>query len=193
MTDISVPVFGISWQPPDADRAVIRSVLVFLEERRALFNPFAFEMEREVSKSVLEIRATLVDVAERLPEGAEALMPLSVMRAACREYLDNASGRDGWRRHGVMAHLGRLRTILGYQIARLAVMYGFDIEGELAMILPTEYREDISLSEGAKPAEEEVQPAVEDPESAEEEPEASNDETEPIPEAPDPENDEPQG
>ena len=73
---ISIPVFGISWQPPEPERAIIRSILIFLEDRRALYNPFAFEMEHDVAHSVLEIRGSLTDALQRLPELSNALQIL---------------------------------------------------------------------------------------------------------------------
>ena len=48
----------------------------------------------------------------------------------------------GWRHSGFLAYLGRLRTIFGYHIAQLAIMYGIDVEGELAKILPPEYKDE---------------------------------------------------
>ena len=147
ITGISIPVFGISWNPPESERTIIRFLLIFLEDRRALYNPFAFEMEHQVTASVLEIRTVLTDVIQRLPESSEAIPRIRAMRVACREYLDKSNDRDNfdWRHQGFLAHLGRLRTIFGYHIAQLAVMYGIDIEGELAKILPPEYKEEINL------------------------------------------------
>jgi len=146
-TGISIPVFGISWQPPEPERVIVRSLLVFLEDRRALYNPFAFEMEHQVTASVLEIRTMLTDAIQHLPESSEAIPRIRAMRAACREYLDKSNDRDNfdWRHQGFLAHLGRLRTIFGYHIAQLAVIYGIDVEGELAKILPPEYKDEVNL------------------------------------------------
>ena len=144
---ISIPIFGVSWQPPEPERAIVRSLLIFLEDRRALYNPFAFEMEHEVANSVLEIRTTLTDALQRLQEPSKAISNIRAMRTACREYLDNSrdEGGVGWRNSGFLVHLGRLRTIFGYHIGQLAVMYGIDVEGELAKILPPEYKEETNL------------------------------------------------
>jgi hypothetical protein len=139
---LSIPVFGISWQPPEPERKIIRSILIFLEDRRALYNPNAFEMEHQVAQSVLEIRTTLTDALQRLSESSNALSNIRSMRIACREYLD--ASHDS-RHSGFLADLGRLRTIFGYHITQLAVMYGIDIEGELVKILPPEYKEETSL------------------------------------------------
>jgi uncharacterized protein DUF6650 len=145
LTGISISVFGVSWQPSKPERIIVRSLFIFLEDRRALYTPFAFEMEHQVTESVLQIRETLTQVIQQLPEKSEAISYLKAMRAACREYLDSSNdpSETGWRHNGFLAHLGRLRTIFGYHIAHLAVLYGFDVEGELANILPPEYKEDL--------------------------------------------------
>lgn len=143
---ISFPIFGVAWQPPEPERAIVRSLLIFLEDRRALYNPFAFEMENEVANSVLEIRTTLTDTLQRLQEPSKGIYNVRSMRTACREYLDNSRNDDmGWRHSAFLIHLGRLRAIFGYHIAQLAVMYGIDVEGELAKILPPEYKEETNF------------------------------------------------
>jgi len=144
ITGITIPIFGVSWQAPKPERAIVRSVLLFLEDRRALYNPFAFELEHEVAQSVIEIRAHLTEALQRLPESSKTIPSIRAMRSACREYLDSSRKGDdfGWHHNGFLIQLGRLRTLFGYHIAQLAVMYGLDIEGELAKILPPEYKED---------------------------------------------------
>jgi len=88
LTGVSVPIFGVSWNPPESERKVVRDVLVFLEDRRALYNDFAHEIENEVGESVLRIRSELTDAIRRLSEDSEAASSFQAMRAACREYLN---------------------------------------------------------------------------------------------------------
>ncbi len=142
ITGISIPIFGISWNPPESERKIIRSLLIFLEDRRVLYNPFAFEMEHQVTYSILQIRETLTKTIQHLSERSGAVPVLKAMQAACREYLDSSNDPSefGWHNYGFLAHLGRLRAIFGYHIVQLAVMYGIDVEGELAKILPPEYK-----------------------------------------------------
>jgi hypothetical protein len=39
ITGFSTPFFGVSWNPPAAERDTVRGFLTFLEDRRVLFNP----------------------------------------------------------------------------------------------------------------------------------------------------------
>ena len=141
LTGVSIPVFGVSWNPPEPERKIIRDVLVFLEDRRALYNPFAHELEHEVADSVLEIRKELTSAIQRLAEDSNAVPLLRAMRAACREYLDEM------REHqppmfSFLTSLGKLRTLFGVNIAYLAIEYGVDVEGELASIVPPQFKKD---------------------------------------------------
>lgn len=145
ITGVSFPIFGVSWNPGEPERNIIRSLLIFLEDRRALYNPNSLEIGDHVAGSVIEIRTALTDSIQRLPENSNAINCLRAMRAACREYLDKKDGGFGFPPHKYLINLGRLRTVFGYYIAQLAIMYGIDVEGDLAQILPPEYKEDISL------------------------------------------------
>lgn len=145
ITGVSFPVFGVSWNPAESERNVIRSLLIFLEDRRALYNPNSLEIGDHVAGSVMEIRTALTNSIQRLPENSNAIPCLRAMRAACREYLDKQDDGFGFPPHKYLINLGRMRTVFGYYIAQLAIMYGIDVVGDLAQILPPEYKEDISV------------------------------------------------
>jgi len=138
ITGVSVPVFGISWQPPEPERKVVRDVLVFLEDRRALYNDFAHEIEDQVSESVLQIRSELTNAIRRLTDDSKATASFRAMRAACRQYLDDTQAQHHPHFFGAMVELGRLRATFGFHVALLALQYGIDIEGDLSTILPPE-------------------------------------------------------
>jgi hypothetical protein len=141
ITGISIPVFGVSWNPPESDREIVRETLIFLEDRRALYNDFAHELDHEVSQSVLAIRSELTAGLKRLPEASEAAPCFKAMRAACREYLDNARPRGLSGPFSFMTELGKLRAMIGVQVAYLAVKYGIDLDGELVRVIPAELRD----------------------------------------------------
>ena len=140
---VSIPVFGIQWNPPESEREIVRETFIFLEDRRALYNDYAHELDHEVTESVIAIRNELTSGLKRLPEYTEAVASFKSMRAACREYLDSARG-DAHRWNGpfsFMTQLGRFRAIIGMHVAYLAVKYGIDIDGELARVIPAELQD----------------------------------------------------
>ena len=119
ITGISIPIFGLSWNPLESEREIVREAFIFLEDRRALYNDFAHEIDHEVAESVLSIRTELTAALKRIPENSEAVAPFKAMRAACREYLDSTrerhSGYSG--PFSFMTQLGRLRAMIGVQVA----------------------------------------------------------------------------
>jgi len=61
LTGFSVPLFGVSWDPPEPDVAIARRVLAFLEDRRVLYNAYHLEVEEQCAHSVTEIRHFLTN------------------------------------------------------------------------------------------------------------------------------------
>jgi hypothetical protein len=154
ITGISTPAFGISWNPPALDRDIVKQVLAFLEDRRALYNPYDMETPDYVERSILEIRATLSDALGKVEKNSVAGEAFTVMRRACREFLDEAehSPRTAFfhpSRNSMeyFIALGKLRTLFGVQIARLSVAYGIDLEDELTKILPPNETHDAETDE----------------------------------------------
>ena len=143
ITGIQVLVFGVSWNPPPPERAAIRDLLIFLEDRRALYNPEFLEMESQVAESVLEIRDELTRTIRKIGEESKAVPALRALRSACRKYLDSAHSDRLYRYgHNFFVYLGELRAEFGTQVAYLSVQYGIDIEQALASILPAHLTED---------------------------------------------------
>lgn len=146
LTGISCPVLGVSWNPPEAEIAVARRVLAFLEDRRVLYRPFDMEVPHHCVDSVVEIRKFLTDEIAKLDKSKEIAQSLRGMRAACRKFLDHSPGSataafDRRRFHGawdvgLSDSLGELRGAFGIHVARLSAEFGLDIEDELASILP---------------------------------------------------------
>lgn len=151
LTGISTPVFGLSWKPSVSDVDAARRVIVFLEDRRVLYVPYAVELAPECIASVIEIRRFLTEIiglgglAERFEEHLRA------MRAAARQFLTDMGVRndreDLWRpaRYGpghdewvLNQALGELRARFGVHIAQIAVMHDLSVEEPLASALPPE-------------------------------------------------------
>jgi hypothetical protein len=147
ITGISIPVFGVSWNPPESERKIVRELFIFLEDRRALYNDFAHELNHEVTQSVQAIRSELTTDLKRLSETSSAIPCFKAMRAACREYLDNTRARGYGGPFSFMVELGKLRALIGLQVSYLAVTYGINIDGELIKVIPPEYRDARLLEE----------------------------------------------
>lgn len=147
LTGISSPVFGVSWNPPESDRAVARRVLAYLEDRRVLYAPSEAELPEHCVHSILEIRRFLTNELGSLSPDGSIAQSLSDMRAACRKFLDTVQADDGRIiRHGFsqghyaswvfISALGELREVFGVHVATLAAAYGLDVEPQLAVIIP---------------------------------------------------------
>jgi hypothetical protein len=141
LTGFNIPVFGVSWQPPEAQRKVIRDLLVFLEDRRVLYNPYSWEVEHEVIDSVMRIREELTAAIRRLPDDALSVSWLRAMRIACRTFLN--SGRMPFRgdRSSIFLELGQLRALFGTHLAFLSAHFGIDLEPDLLSIVPDQFKQ----------------------------------------------------
>jgi hypothetical protein len=145
LTGFSVPIFGVSWNPPEPEIAVARRILAFLEDRRVLFNPYHLEVEDQCVESVVRIRHFLTDEIGHLSQDSKLGEHLRAIRTACRKFLDDMSpgsrriSRPHWHApfgSEFFTSLGELRASIGFRVAAIALMHGLDVEGELASILP---------------------------------------------------------
>lgn len=142
ITGISTPIFGVSWNPPESNRDIVRRLVAFLEDRRALYADYYMEYGPWVQGSVLEMRAELTDILKSCPDDQDLTGAIRAMRVACRKLLDEMGPPKGRRpvpypRHAAMwQSLGEMRAIFGLHLARLCAAYGVDAEPELASIFP---------------------------------------------------------
>jgi len=142
ITGFSTPIFGVSWTPPKDKRDIVRDLVTFLEDRRALFEDYCREFGPWVNESVLEMRKELTGALRRCADDPELAGPLRAMRAACRKFLGdadpNAKRIQRPYRHepAIWTALGELRGAFGVHLCRLCVSYGVDVEAELATIFP---------------------------------------------------------
>ncbi len=153
VTGVSTPVGGVSWTPSVSERDALRKLIVFLEDRRALFDPYNVEATALVHQSVQEIRGELTKVLRAIGESSRADEPLRTMRAACQRYLTRAVsfteqphwhrpprfhsgfGDDGDGDDFILA-LGELRGAFAACIHQIASAYDIEVHGQLAAILP---------------------------------------------------------
>lgn len=147
ITGLSIPVFGVSWNPQESARNVARRVIAFLEDRRVLYVPSEMERPDHCVDSVLQIRECLTRELGSLESHGELAQCLTAMRAACQKFLGTVDQDNGeivrfgghhnhyasWIFNGA---LGELRGVFGVHVARLAASHGLDVEDGLASILP---------------------------------------------------------
>ena len=147
LTGFSCPLFGVSWNPPDAERTIAREIITFLEDRRVLYVPSEMEVPEHCAQSVLRIREFLTAQIGGIEAKSQLSTSLRAMRAACRKFLNTTvedggiilshGGRWGhfasWKFAGA---LGELRGAFGIHVAQIAAQNGLDVEDDLASILP---------------------------------------------------------
>ncbi len=143
ITGLSTPVFGVSWNPPEDKRNIVRRLIAFLEDRRALYADFHMEYGPWVETSILEMRAKLTDILKTCSDDEGLAGLIRAMRAACRKCLDKMGHPGGPPRRMLYPHeaatwhpLGEMLGIFGLHLARLCSAYGVDVEPELASIFP---------------------------------------------------------
>jgi len=151
LTGISTPIGGVSWTPPVDESDVAKKLLVFLEDRRALFMPYNSEVGIYVVDSILEIRQRLTEDLEQISRSSVLGESIAAIRASCRKFLTETQDDPRRMYHSqvegyIWQALGELRAICGLHIARIACAYDLEIEEQLEPILPAEYEK-----EGSEP------------------------------------------
>ncbi|MGH8543857.1 MAG: DUF6650 family protein [Gammaproteobacteria bacterium] len=154
ITGFSTPLFGVSWEPGEADAAAARRVMEFLADRRVLWRSIDLEVPSYSIEFVLEIRRYLTEELQRHGQEDELANLLRQLRAACRRFIeavDPVMHRSGWHNWFDMLELdrwevgdafGALRATFGQGIAVLSSRWGFDVPDELEAILPAAPSED---------------------------------------------------
>lgn len=152
ITGISSPLGGLQWADPGpSEEEVVRGFLLFLEDRRVLYNAMQLEVPHQVEESIHQIREECTHTLRRIAANAFAMRPLRIIREAGRRYHDDCNeefrhlGVDwgGPRQHrhqaspGFFTALGAFRATVGYQVALLAAHYDIDVEGDLASVIPS--------------------------------------------------------
>lgn len=154
MNSVTTPVGGLSWTPLASEREELRKLVVFLEDRRALFDPYNVEAVALVEHSVQEIRSALTKVLQTIGEASRAGEPLRTMRAACQRYLSRASAfrnEPYWYRRpshhsgpgfdeagdDFILALGELRGVFGTCLGQISSSYDIEVHGQLSELLPT--------------------------------------------------------
>ena len=119
--------------------------MLFLEDRRVLYNRMDLEVVSQVETSVHAIREECTKTLLALPPDAFAATPLRLVRAAARRFQDDQHEEfrfldERWHARGAtpgfFTALGAFRATVGQQVALLVAYYDIDVEGDLAAVLP---------------------------------------------------------
>src|SRR5215210_1331743 len=147
LMEFSIPIGGLSWQSAPRDVEVARRVLIFLDDRRVLYDPFEVQVPERCVESVLQIRQFLTTALDDQGIGSELVGHLRGMRAACLAFLYRFSspadisfgdiGEDWWLNQELGQALGALRTVFGFQLAQIAVRYSLDVDEPLSYTIHT--------------------------------------------------------
>ena len=146
VTGISTPFGGVQWADPGpTDGETIRQFIVFLEDRRVLYNAMDLEIVSQVEHSIHGIREQCTRTLQAISPKAFAATPVRAIREACRRFHDDQQeefrffdGRRNYREGspGFFTALGALRATIGQQVTLLSAHYDIDVEGDLAAMLP---------------------------------------------------------
>lgn len=141
VTGISTPIFGIQWTPPQWASDLAEETLVYLSDKRVLFNRFDMEDAGHCIQSVDNIRNHLVSQRQRLQGNKELDKSLATMLRACRRFIDYVghpkySGFEKPIQDSILENeLQKFRSSIGKQVATLSISFGVDVEDELASII----------------------------------------------------------
>src|SRR5687767_10170350 len=149
ITGFSIPIFGISWNPPEPEVTAARRVLTFLEDRRVLRNVIPREDVENCVQSVLKIREYMTGELSKLDSESELGRSLRAMGAAGRKFLDKVQEHDikgagtvdnlpPYKSAVFNGALGEMRGVFGMHVAKIAANYGLDVNDELTGIMPDE-------------------------------------------------------
>ena len=146
ITGIATPFGGISWADPGpTDAEKVRKFIIFLEDRRVLYNAMYLEHVPDAEFSIREIRKQCSETLQILSPEAFASAPVRAIREGGRRFDDDQNERFRFfdRRRdtphggaGFFTALGAFRATVGQQVALLSAYYDIDVEGDLAAVLP---------------------------------------------------------
>ncbi|VVP73491.1 DUF6650 family protein [Pseudomonas fluorescens] len=158
LNGISTPVFGVSWQPSKSEREVIRKLLIFLEDRRALHidesgNPSratAHQGHPEwLSESVLQIRKETNSALQALEFPPHIASVLMSIQTACRELLDSTPKLTYRADSSLGVSVTNLRPwqmSIATAVAHLAMAYDLDLHENLSRLVDANLQKIIAQS-----------------------------------------------
>lgn len=144
-TGVSLPAgFGLQWEFVPGDKEVARETIIYLEGRRVLYGRRYVGDEKECVRSVIQIRKKLTKLITAARPGGGLEESLRAMRTACAGFVTRSGpdavkfrGMDGSGDNYFGQALQELHTAMGSYILLILKRYDFEVEEQLASILPS--------------------------------------------------------
>jgi hypothetical protein len=130
--------FGAGWEWPESEREIVRELIVYLEDRRALHAPMELEIADHVVSSVLSIREELTRTLQRLDGDAGAAASVRAMRDACHSFLyalERQRITFGGFNRWFLIPLGELRGVMAVYLNVLSEHYSLPVAEPLASVV----------------------------------------------------------
>lgn len=124
----------IQFLPHRPDDELARRVVHLLEDKGALYHPYAQENPRRVLDSLKELRVSLTAIrSEIAPESPLSVIVESIVRA-CRHYMNSTPDWPGIDE--LNFSLGAVRKVVGINVGDLLKHYQVSVSRELHSIIP---------------------------------------------------------
>lgn len=142
ITGVSVPIFGIQWQPTTPQVKVARNLMRELEDKRVLYRPEDMEGANHCIQSVMDMRQKLTTSMQQVDTNAPLYKQLQKIRRASRDFCDVVGSQKfdaapiPVQKSLLGRELARFRQIVGGSVGAISIAYGLDVEDELASIIP---------------------------------------------------------
>lgn len=142
ITGISVPIFGIQWKPVTDEVDIAQNIIVFLEDKRVLFNPIDMKAEIYCVQSVNEIRTEITRILQQTPSTYKIVKQLKELRKISQRFINeigspNFSSFETPIKKSILENeLFKLRQGFGRTISNLSLAYGINVDDDLAAIMP---------------------------------------------------------
>ncbi len=142
ITGFSCPIFGIQWNPPTPEVTVAQNLIIYLENKRVLFNPTHIENAQHCISSVTDIRNKVTKSLQELSTKSHLAKPLRRMRKSLIDFCNKlghplySSFEYPVQKSMMERELFKLREKFGILVSEIAIAYGLDVDDKLASIIP---------------------------------------------------------
>jgi len=142
ITGVSVPIFGIQWQPSTPQIKVARDLMRELEDKRVLYRSEDLEGAHHCVYSVMDMRQKLTMSMQQVDTDDPLYKQLQKIRRASRSFCD-VIGSPKFdtlpapvQTSLLNRELAKFRQVVDSAVGAISIAYGLDIEDELASIIP---------------------------------------------------------